>query len=51
MLQNPPSFILMLGAPGAGKGTYSHLLSKDFRLNELSSGDELRNIIKLKDII
>ena len=47
MLQNPPSFILMLGAPGAGKGTYSHLLSKDFRLNELSSGDELRNMIKL----
>jgi adenylate kinase len=38
----------MIGAPGVGKGTYSRMLSKDIRVPELSSGDELRKIIKNK---
>jgi adenylate kinase len=37
--------IMILGAPGSGKGTYSKLLSRDLKINVLSSGDELRKII------
>jgi adenylate kinase len=36
----------MIGAPGVGKGTYSRMLSKDMKISELSSGDELRKIVK-----
>src|ERR1700710_2540033 len=36
-----PKYILLIGAPGAGKGTYGRLLSKDLKLPELSSGEEL----------
>jgi adenylate kinase len=31
-----------MGAPGVGKGTFARLLSRDFKLPELSSGAELR---------
>jgi adenylate kinase len=44
---NNELFILMIGAPGVGKGTYSKLLSKDLNLPVLSSGDELRNFVKV----
>jgi adenylate kinase len=37
--------ILMTGAPGVGKGTFSKMLSKDFKIPEFSTGDELRKII------
>lgn len=40
------TIILMLGAPGVGKGTYSRMLSKDLNLSELSTGDELRLLVK-----
>lgn len=40
--------ILMIGAPGVGKGTYSKMLCKDFNLAYLSSGDELRKLVKNK---
>ncbi len=36
--------ILMIGAPGVGKGTYSRLLSRDLGIPELSTGDELRRL-------
>jgi adenylate kinase len=39
-------YILMIGAPGVGKGTYSRMLSKDLSIPELSSGDLLRNLVK-----
>jgi len=39
-----PLTLLMMGGPGVGKGTFSRLLSKDFGLPELSSGNELRRI-------
>jgi adenylate kinase len=42
----PGLYILMIGAPGVGKGTYSGMLSKDLNLPELSSGDHLRKLVK-----
>jgi len=41
-----PSYILLLGAPGVGKGTYGRLLSRALNLPELSTGEELRQIVK-----
>ena len=41
--------ILMMGAPGVGKGTFSKLLSKDYKIPEFSTGDELRKIINSND--
>lgn len=38
----------MFGAPGVGKGTFAKFLSKDFKLNHISTGDEIRAIIKGK---
>jgi adenylate kinase len=38
--------ILMLGAPGVGKGTYSKMLSKDMKVPEFSTGDLLRRLTK-----
>jgi adenylate kinase len=37
--------ILMLGAPGVGKGTYGRFMKSDFNLPVLSSGDELRKVL------
>ena len=39
-----PIKLLMMGAPGVGKGTFSRILSRDIMLPELSSGAELRRI-------
>lgn len=39
-----PVKLLMMGAPGVGKGTFSRILSRDINLPELSSGAELRRI-------
>ena len=41
--------ILIMGAPGTGKGSYSKLLSKKYMIPVYSSGDHLRLIIKNKD--
>ena len=38
--------IIMLGAPGAGKGTQSELLKETLQLVHISSGDLLRDNIK-----
>jgi adenylate kinase len=38
--------ILMLGAPGVGKGTYSRMLSKDMGIPEFSTGELLRKLSK-----
>jgi len=39
-------FVFFFGAPGVGKGTYSKLLKTDLKLNHISTGDEIRKIVK-----
>jgi len=41
-------FLFFFGAPGVGKGTYAELLAKDLGYTKISTGDELRAIIKGK---
>tara|TARA_B100001250_G_scaffold412134_1_gene442563 strand:+ start:1209 stop:1838 length:630 start_codon:yes stop_codon:yes gene_type:complete len=41
----------MLGSPGAGKGTQSQKIVNKFKLNQISTGDLLRNEIKNKSEI
>ena len=38
--------IVMLGAPGAGKGTQSALIAKEYGIPHISTGDILRRNIK-----
>jgi adenylate kinase len=38
--------IVLLGAPGAGKGTQSVVLSKNYRIAHISTGDILREAVK-----
>ena len=39
-------FLFLFGAPGVGKGTYAKMLRKDLQFNHLSTGDEIRKILK-----
>ncbi|EGR28312.1 hypothetical protein IMG5_178920 [Ichthyophthirius multifiliis] len=39
-------FLFLFGAPGVGKGTYAKFLKKDLKLNHISTGDEIRKILK-----
>ena len=39
-------FFFLFGAPGVGKGTYAKLLRKDLAYNHISTGDEIRKILK-----
>ena len=43
--------IILFGPPGAGKGTQSDNLVKDFKLYKISSGDLLREEIKKKSAL
>ncbi|HNZ62374.1 MAG TPA: nucleoside monophosphate kinase, partial [Paludibacteraceae bacterium] len=40
--------IIICGAPGSGKGTQSKLIAEKYNLKHLSTGDILRNEIKLQ---
>jgi len=40
--------IMLCGAPGVGKGTYSRLLAEDFGYVKISPGDEIRRILNSK---
>lgn len=44
--QTKPLFIVMLGAPGAGKGTQARLLSEALNIPQVSSGDIFRENLK-----
>jgi adenylate kinase len=41
-----PTYIVLLGPPGAGKGTQAQLISKEFDLPHVSSGDIFRENFK-----
>ena len=41
--------IVMLGSPGAGKGTQAQKIAIKYNLNQLSTGDLLREEIKKKN--
>ncbi|QIQ41485.1 MAG: adenylate kinase [Buchnera aphidicola (Aphis urticata)] len=41
--------IILLGAPGTGKGTQSKFISKKYKIPQISTGDILREHIELKD--
>ena len=43
--------LMLLGAPGVGKGTYARLLSKELQLPVLTVGDLVRAEIKAKTVI
>ena len=43
--------IILFGPPGAGKGTQSNNLAKDFNLYKISTGDLLRNVVKEKSAL
>jgi len=43
---NSQKFFFLFGAPGVGKGTYAKLLRKDLGYNHVSTGDEIRKILK-----
>jgi len=43
---NQQKFFFLFGAPGVGKGTYAKLLRKDLQFNHVSTGDEIRKILK-----
>lgn len=40
-----PVRLMLLGAPGAGKGTQAELLAKKFNIAHISTGDMLRNAV------
>jgi adenylate kinase family enzyme len=41
--------LLVFGAPGVGKGTYSKLMEKEFNFKTFSMGDYFRGIINRED--
>lgn len=45
-MTDSPRGVVMLGAPGAGKGTQAVLLARDMRIPHISSGDLFRENLK-----
>ncbi|ALD15412.1 adenylate kinase [Buchnera aphidicola (Aphis glycines)] len=43
--------IILLGAPGTGKGTQSKIISKEYKIQQISTGDILRKNIESKNKI
>ncbi len=40
--------LIILGAPGSGKGTQANFITKEYKIPQISTGDLLRNAIKEK---
>lgn len=41
-----PTYVLLMGGPGAGKGTQAQILEKEFGLPQVASGDLFRDNLK-----
>ena len=44
--QADQKFLFLFGAPGVAKGTYAKMLRKDLNYNHISTGDQIRKILK-----
>ena len=44
-------YVLFLGPPGSGLGTYANLLCKDLRFNRISISEEIRKLLRKKSTI
>ncbi|MEG1555893.1 MAG: adenylate kinase [Bacteroidales bacterium] len=51
MKNNTPLNIVLLGAPGSGKGTQAQLIKEKYRLDHVSTGDMFRREIASKSAI
>ena len=44
-MENKPKFIVIMGAPGAGKGTQAKQIVKEFQIPHISTGDMFREAV------
>lgn len=44
--QNKQKILFIFGPPGVGKGTYAKMMKNDLKINHVSTGDEIRKILK-----
>lgn len=44
--QSKQKILFIFGPPGVGKGTYAKMMKNDLKINHVSTGDEIRKILK-----